>query len=117
MLGQGAERRDRCAALGLLRLHRQLLVSRFLLPRPRDRPGDSSNAVMRLDAREDPSGAIVRVGLTEAHGMAAEAAQFAPPGVQYSFLKPLPASWSPIRSPIKGFMRRYETGGQDLIEA
>jgi len=62
--------------------------------------------------------APVRIGFTEAHGMADEASRFPPPGVVYSFLRP--AAVQPlrlIRSPIKGYLRRFETAGHDLIEA
>ena len=60
---------------------------------------------------------FIRIGLTEAHGMATEVSQFPAPGVHYSFLD----TWLPapriIHSPIKGFLRRYEAEGHDLIEA
>ena len=59
----------------------------------------------------------VRVGFTEAHGMAHELKQFPPRGVDYSFLEPTarPTRW--LRSPIKGYLGRYETSDHDLIEA
>ncbi|MFO0813507.1 MAG: glycosyltransferase family 4 protein [Gemmatales bacterium] len=60
---------------------------------------------------------IIRVGLTEGHGMASEASQFPPYGVEYSFLIPKQSRSCWIRSPIKGFMRDYEYENQDLIEA
>jgi glycosyltransferase involved in cell wall biosynthesis len=61
---------------------------------------------------------LIRVGFTEAHGMAAELSCFPPTGVQYSFVRPRPEP--PIRliqSPIKGYLRRYESNEHDLIEA
>jgi glycosyltransferase involved in cell wall biosynthesis len=62
--------------------------------------------------------APVRVGLTEAHGLAQEACRMPPDGVQYSFLRPLPNSrLRMIGSPIKGLLDRYEADGIDLIEA
>jgi len=60
---------------------------------------------------------LLRIGLTEAHGMASEASEFPPPGVAYSFLKPMEESKRWIRSPIKGFMRDYAMEDFDLIEA
>jgi hypothetical protein len=60
---------------------------------------------------------VIRVGLTEAHGMASELSQFPPPGVRYSFLTSRTPSFRIIRSPIKGYLRRFETGDHDLIEA
>jgi len=59
----------------------------------------------------------IRVGFTEAHGMAKELCNAPPIGVEYSFLKPLQTSNSFIRSPIKGFFRHYEVEKHDLIEA
>ena len=60
----------------------------------------------------------IRVGFTEAHGLAQEACRFPPDGVQYSVLQPLPgSSFRLIRSPIKGFLGHYEADGVDLIEA
>jgi glycosyltransferase involved in cell wall biosynthesis len=60
----------------------------------------------------------IRVGFTEAHGMAAETSRFPPAGVQYSFVRPQPPpSIRLIRSPIKGYLGRYESDQHDLIEA
>jgi glycosyltransferase involved in cell wall biosynthesis len=59
----------------------------------------------------------IRVAFTEAHGMAAEASQFGPPGVQYSFGKAIRTQPRFLRSPIKGFMRTYAFEECDLIEA
>lgn len=62
--------------------------------------------------------ATIRVGLTEAHGLAQEASRFPAEGVQYSFVQPLPGSrFRMIGSPIKGFLGHYEADGVDLIEA
>ena len=60
---------------------------------------------------------VIRVGFTEAHGMARELSLFPPAGVRYSFLTPSGPGPRSIRSPIKGYMRRYEAGEHDLIEA
>jgi glycosyltransferase involved in cell wall biosynthesis len=61
---------------------------------------------------------VIRVGLTEAHGLAQEASRVPADGVQYSFLQPLPSSrFRMIGSPIKGFLGHYEADGVDLIEA
>jgi hypothetical protein len=61
---------------------------------------------------------IIRVGFTEAHGMAAELTCFPPPGVQYSFITPQPpGAFRLIQSPIKGYGGRYESDQHDLIEA
>src|SRR5688572_20669673 len=49
--------------------------------------------------------------------MAVEASHFPPAGVEYSFLKPRPQSFRLIRSPIKGYYRKYESSAVDLIEA
>ena len=60
----------------------------------------------------------IRVGFTEAHGLAQEASRVPADGVQYSFLRPLPSSrFRMISSPIKGFLGHYEADGVDLIEA
>jgi len=69
--------------------------------------------VQRAEARADHA---IRVGLTEAHGMASEASQYGPAGVDYSFLTPLGPSRF-VRSPIKGYLRRFEAAEHDLIEA
>ena len=60
---------------------------------------------------------MIRVGFTEAHGMAVEASQSPPDGVEYSFLKPSGPGARWMRSPIKGYFGRYETREHDLIEA
>jgi glycosyltransferase involved in cell wall biosynthesis len=62
-------------------------------------------------------GRAIRVGITEAHGMAAEVRQFSPPGVEYTFLRPTRLRPLVIRSPIKGYMRSYELEGIDIVEA
>lgn len=59
----------------------------------------------------------LRVGFTEQHGMAVELSKYPPPGVKYSFVKPLPLSNKFIRSPIKGYLGHYESKEHDLIEA
>ena len=60
---------------------------------------------------------VIRVGISEAHGMAVEASKSPPPGVEYTFLTPQPSGVRFIRSPIKGFYRRFDAGACDLIEA
>jgi len=60
----------------------------------------------------------IRVGFTDAHGMAKELSQFPADGVQYSFLRSsnrLPVGI--IGSAIKGFVGDYEGNDVDLIEA
>jgi glycosyltransferase involved in cell wall biosynthesis len=60
----------------------------------------------------------IRVGFTEAHGMAKELCRYPADGVQYSFLQPLPGPrFRMTSSPIKGFFGHYEADGVDLIEA
>ena len=60
----------------------------------------------------------IRVGLTEAHGMAKEVSRFPAAGVQYSFLPPLsPPHGRTIGSAIKGVAGHYEAEDVDLIEA
>lgn len=59
---------------------------------------------------------MIRVAITEAHGVAHEASQFGPAGVEYSFIQP---SGVPrfVRSPIKGYLRTFNAPNHDLIEA
>jgi glycosyltransferase involved in cell wall biosynthesis len=59
----------------------------------------------------------MNVGLTEQHGMAVELSQTPPDGVTYTF--PAAAGPAPalISSPIKGFLARFDAGGNDLLEA
>lgn len=60
----------------------------------------------------------MRVGLTEAHGMAKELSRFPADGVEYSFLRPLTRSGVGMSGcAIKGFVGRYEADDVDLIEA
>ena len=68
--------------------------------------------------RPSPHAAPIRVGFTEAHGMAKELARNPPDGVAMSFLRPIPRSrFNPIGSPIKGYFGHYEAEDVDLIEA
>jgi glycosyltransferase involved in cell wall biosynthesis len=61
---------------------------------------------------------MIRVGLTEGHGMAQELCRLPADGVQYSFLRPLPQSrFRMIGSPLKGYLGHFEADGVDLIEA
>jgi len=63
----------------------------------------------------DPN--IIRVGLTEAHGMASELSQFPPHGVRYGFVRLRPGKFSIVQSPIKNYLRHYKGNEYDLIEA
>jgi hypothetical protein len=58
-----------------------------------------------------------RVGLTERHGMVKEYSQFPPNGVEFSFLSPKKGASKILRSPMKGYFRRFESDRHDLIEA
>ena len=60
----------------------------------------------------------IRVGVTEWHGAVHESAQFPPDGVSYGTVRPVkrPIMW-PLRSPIKGYMRKIATEEFDLVEA
>jgi glycosyltransferase involved in cell wall biosynthesis len=60
---------------------------------------------------------MIRVGLTERHGMAIEQSQCAPDGVVYSFLTPTKLKPRVIRSPIKAYMRSYDMREVDVVEA
>lgn len=60
----------------------------------------------------------IRVGVTEWHGAVHESAQFPPEGISYGTVQPeKPSKIWPIRSPIKGYMRKIETREFDLVEA
>ena len=64
-----------------------------------------------------PGLATIRVGLTEAHGMAKEVSRFPAAGVQYSFLSPAKRRpVGPIGSVSCG-VGSYHGGGVDLVEA
>lgn len=65
----------------------------------------------------DSATRLIRVGLTEGHGMADEVSHAPPSGIQYEFLEAAPHQSGLIRSPIKGFMRRYDDRHVDLVEA
>src|SRR5579884_830160 len=60
----------------------------------------------------------IRIGITEWHGAIDEAARFPPDGVTYStaIAQERSRCW-PIRSPIKGFLRKIESNTHDLVEA
>lgn len=49
--------------------------------------------------------------------MAAEQREFPPAGVEYVFTAPLPGEPRVVTSPIKGYMRRFDTTGIDILEA
>jgi glycosyltransferase involved in cell wall biosynthesis len=71
-----------------------------------------------MGTRPSPGARAIRVGFTEAHGMAKEAARNPPDGVQFSFLHALPRSrFNVIGSPIKGYFGSYEAVDVDVIEA
>ena len=60
----------------------------------------------------------IRVGVTEWHGMAQELASNPPEGIVFSRVARIPRSrFSPVRSPIKGFMPRIESTEHDIVEA
>lgn len=62
---------------------------------------------------------LLRVGLTEWHGMIQEQAANPPPGVQYVRAKnSRPAMWGRLlRSPIKGFFPAVEDADLDVVES
>jgi len=64
-----------------------------------------------------PANRPLRVGFSELHGMAHELCQFPPEGVFCSEVVGRPVRLSPIRSGIKGYMRRCESAEHDVIEA
>ena len=77
-------------------------------------------ALSKAEARDEPSSdaGMIRVGFTEAHGMAQELSRHPPDGIQFSFLRPLPRSrFNVLGSPIKGYFGRFEAPDVDLIEA
>ncbi|PHR94607.1 MAG: hypothetical protein COA78_31945 [Blastopirellula sp.] len=57
------------------------------------------------------------IGLTEAHGMAAEQSGFPPDGIEYQFLKYQRKNNFFMRSPLKGFMSTFQEEGCDALEA
>ena len=57
------------------------------------------------------------MALTEAHGMAHEVSLNPHPDVKYTFIEGTIPPWSPVRSPIKGFFRKWGKGNCDLIES
>jgi glycosyltransferase involved in cell wall biosynthesis len=61
--------------------------------------------------------APIRVGLTELHGQAAEIRQFAGASVEYRVLTRTNPAFRWIRSPIKGFLSRFDDRDVDVIEA
>jgi glycosyltransferase involved in cell wall biosynthesis len=71
----------------------------------------------RYEARTDDTAGVIRVGLTEAHGMASEISEFPPDGVSYSFPASRPSRFRIVRSPIKGYLRHFETAHHEIIEA
>lgn len=60
---------------------------------------------------------MIRVGLTEKHGMAAEQAQFPPEGVEYSFPAVMRAGSRIFTSPIKGYLSKFDLSGCDIVES
>ena len=59
----------------------------------------------------------LKIALTEKHGMAMEKSNFPPPGVQYEFIHPVQFGHKIFRSPIKGYLSKFETKNHHLIEA
>ncbi|WP_417847618.1 glycosyltransferase family 4 protein [Thalassoglobus sp.] len=60
---------------------------------------------------------MIRVGLTERHGMADEQASSPPDGVEFSFPKAVPKKFPIVQSTIKNFLMRFDSNDHDLIEA
>jgi len=59
----------------------------------------------------------IRIGFTENHGVTKEISANPPKGVSFTVLEPTGNPPAYIRSPIKGYLRRYDSLGCDLIEA
>lgn len=60
----------------------------------------------------------IRVGLMERHGMIDEVSHNPPPGVFYSFVNaPQSRLMKVLRSPIKGYLRSYNSPDHDLLES
>lgn len=57
------------------------------------------------------------IGLTERHGMAQEQLKHPPEGVEYRFLDYLTQNSPVLKSPMKGFMCKYDDTDCDLVEA
>lgn len=64
-----------------------------------------------------PPKRFIRVGITEKHGMASEFSQYPPTGVVYSFLKPSGPPPRYIRSPLKGYLNRFDSDDHDIVES
>jgi glycosyltransferase involved in cell wall biosynthesis len=78
---------------------------------------DSERAAV-LSRQHRAGVSAIRVGLTEAHGMAKEVSRYPADGVEYSFLKPLtPRRAASSVRPISGDAQRYEGDDADLVEA
>jgi len=60
---------------------------------------------------------LINVGFTEAHGMAAEQASNPPRNISYSFLDTVRFGSPIFKSPIKGYMSKYDVSGCDIIES
>ena len=71
-----------------------------------------------MSRRQCPGLSTIRVGLTEAHGMAKEVSRYPADGVEYSFLKPsMPRRNASIVRPTSGGVHRYDGDDVDLVEA
>jgi glycosyltransferase involved in cell wall biosynthesis len=96
-----------------------LIFTRLMMNTAVDLPAPTA-AVPRNVSREESARelATIRVGLTEAHGMAKELSQFPADGVQYSFLRPSRGPRAGVgASAIKGLISNYEADDVDVIEA
>jgi glycosyltransferase involved in cell wall biosynthesis len=60
---------------------------------------------------------MIRVGLTERHGMALEFSRHPAEDIAYAFLSPAGEAPVWLRSPIKGYLRCFEAGDNDLVES
>lgn len=59
---------------------------------------------------------IVKIGLTEQHGMSLEQSLFPPKGIEYSFLSYKSNGSKIFTSPMKGYMSKIDEGDVDVIE-
>lgn len=60
---------------------------------------------------------LYTIGVTEEHGMSAEAASFAPKDISYKFLEATRFGSPIFKSPIKGFMSQFNEDGCDIVES
>jgi len=70
-----------------------------------------------LNTAPNDNSDTIRVGLCENHGKVIEDSAFPPAGVSYHFLEPSPSRFPFIRSPIKGYLRDFNTSDIDVVES